>query len=40
MKKSNVFIDVNGSKKVTRTWRMMKEMVVQDLREPMKMLKK
>jgi hypothetical protein len=31
---------INGSKKVARTWKMMKEVVVQDFTEPMKMLKK
>jgi hypothetical protein len=30
----------NGSKSVTRAWNMMKEVVVHDLTEPMKMLKK
>jgi hypothetical protein len=38
--KSQVFLSgINRSKKVTRTWKIMKE-VVQDLTDPMKMLKK
>jgi hypothetical protein len=39
--KSKVFLSgTNDSKKVTKTWKMMKELVVQDLTEPMKILKK
>jgi hypothetical protein len=30
---------INGSKRVARTWKMMKEVIVQDLTEPMKILK-
>jgi len=32
--------DLNGSKTVVRTWNIMKQVVVQDLKEPMKMVKK
>jgi hypothetical protein len=32
--------DMNSSKRVARTWKMMKEVVVHDLTELMKMLKK
>jgi len=32
--------DINGSKRVARTWKIMKEVVVQALTEVMKMLKK
>jgi hypothetical protein len=36
---SDVFLsDVNSSKKVARIWKMMKEVVVQDVTEPMRML--
>jgi hypothetical protein len=35
MKKSSVSEWHNGSKKVTRMWKIMKEVVVQDLTEPM-----
>jgi len=31
---------INGSKRVTRTWEMTKEVVIKNLTEPMKMLKK
>jgi hypothetical protein len=31
---------INGSKRVARAWKMMKEEIVQVLTEPMKMLKK
>jgi len=34
------FCDINCSKKVARTWNMMKKVVVQDVKEPMKMIKK
>jgi len=38
---SEVFLSsINGSKRVTRTWKLMKDVVDQDLREPMKILKK
>jgi hypothetical protein len=38
--KSNAFLSgINGSKRVTRTWNMMEEVVVQDLTEPVRMLK-
>jgi hypothetical protein len=38
--KSQVFLSgINSSKWVARTWKMMKEVVIQDFREPMKMLK-
>jgi hypothetical protein len=40
MENSSVLSGINRSKCVTRTWNMMKEVVVQDLTEPMKMLKK
>jgi hypothetical protein len=38
--KSEVFLNgINCSKKVVGTWKMVKEVVVQGLTEPMKMLK-
>jgi hypothetical protein len=33
-------IGINGLKRVTRSWKMMKAVVFQDVAEPMKMLKK
>jgi hypothetical protein len=40
MKRSRVFLsDMDDSKRVARKWKMMKEVVVQDLTEPIKMLK-
>jgi len=39
--KNQVFLSgINGSKRVTRTWKMIKEVFVQDLTEPMKIFKK
>jgi hypothetical protein len=39
--KSQVFVSaINSSKRFARTCKMMKEVVIQDLTEPMKMLKK
>jgi hypothetical protein len=41
MKKCEVFFSgIHDSKRVARTWKMMKEVVVQDFTEPVKMLKK
>jgi hypothetical protein len=38
--KRQVFMcDINGSRRVVKTWKVIKEVVVQDLREPMKMSK-
>jgi hypothetical protein len=31
--------DIYGSKRIARTWKTMKEVIVQDLKQPMKMLK-
>jgi hypothetical protein len=31
---------INGSKRVARMWKMMKDLIVQDLTEPLKMWKK
>jgi hypothetical protein len=39
VKKSGVFGDINGLKRAVRTWKMMKEVVIQDLKEPMKISK-
>jgi len=39
MRKSSVFECHKRFEKVTRTWKMMKEMVVQDITKPVKMLK-
>jgi hypothetical protein len=40
MKKSSVFeCGINGSNRVARKWKMMKQVVVQDLTEPEKMVK-
>jgi hypothetical protein len=39
--KSKMFLSgINDSKRVARTWNLMKEVVVQDLTEPIKMLNK
>jgi uncharacterized membrane-anchored protein YjiN (DUF445 family) len=39
--KSQVFLDgISGLKSVVRMWKVMEEIVIQDLTEPMKMLKK
>jgi hypothetical protein len=40
LKKSGVFRGINGSKRVARICKMMKEVIVQDLTELKKMLKK
>jgi hypothetical protein len=40
MEKSGALSDMNTVKRVLRMWKMMKEVVIQDLTEPMKMLKK
>jgi hypothetical protein len=39
LRKCKVFLSgINDSKRVTRTWKMTKELVVQDLTEPMRIL--
>jgi hypothetical protein len=40
VRKLSILSGINSLKRVTGTWKMMKELIFQDLIEPMKMLKK